>query len=194
MRQVIAAAALTVFQRDGYETASLRAVAREAGVDPALVHHYFTDRTALLLAAVSIPLDIDLQLAPVLEADPREMGVAIMRRSVETWDSPLGPLMVALIVESPDLLPVVESFVKTDIAGRILHRLRVPEREIPRRLTLLGSIMVGLVLTRYILKVQPMADLPSADLIATMAPVVQQALTGPLPATPRATPAWPART
>ena len=89
-RKAILAAARTAFARDGYQT-SLRGIARDAGVDPALVHHYFPDRATLFAKAViesTAGVDANLmhRAAAITELEPEQLGEGIVRAFITLWD------------------------------------------------------------------------------------------------------------
>ena len=78
-REAIIAAAREAFAEKGYDRASIRAIATGAGVDPALVHHYFGTKDQLFLATVNAPIDPAQILPRVLDAPARaEAGIVVL--------------------------------------------------------------------------------------------------------------------
>ncbi len=98
-RKAILEAARRYFERHGYERATIRAIAAEAGVDPALVHHYFGNKERLLVAALRLPVNPREILPQILEGPAEEIGERLLRRALSVWgaDSAAGGHMIRLI-------------------------------------------------------------------------------------------------
>jgi AcrR family transcriptional regulator len=181
-RAEVLAAARTSFAEKGFRGTTIRAVAASAGVDPALVHHYFGTKDDLFVAALEIPVDPREVLAPVVAAGPDGAGERLLRAFLGVWDDPeVQPGLLALvrsIVSDDSGMLVREGFIPV-VVGPVLAALVVdrPEARIP----LVASQLVGLVVTRYVLAVPGMADMPAEDVVARIAPTVQRYLTGDLP-------------
>jgi AcrR family transcriptional regulator len=175
-------AARASFAEKGFRGTTIRAVAAAAGVDPALVHHYFGTKDDLFVAALEIPVDPREVLAPVVAAGPDGAGERLLRAFLGVWDDPeVQPGLLALvrsIVSDDSGMLVREGFIPV-VVGPVLAALVVdrPEARIP----LVASQLVGLVVTRYVLAVPGMADMPAEDVVARIAPTVQRYLTGDLP-------------
>ena len=90
-RATIQRAALALFSSLGYDKVSLRAIARQAEVDPALIHHYFTSKSDLFAQTVlDLPLDADQVVAQVLAGPREEIGVRAVTAFMQAYDSPDG--------------------------------------------------------------------------------------------------------
>lgn len=85
-REAILTATGELFAEVGFERATMREVATRAGVDPALIHHYFTNKDGVLAAALALPVDPAALLAG-LDKDPDHAGQAIVRRVLGVWES-----------------------------------------------------------------------------------------------------------
>lgn len=177
-REEILDAARSEFAEKGYDATSMRAVARMAGVDPALVHHYFDGKQALFMAAMSLPDSGRQDLVRALEVPRDQLGEALVRHLLLLWDDPgLQPAMVGVLrsaattEQATSLLR--DGFVRmiaTEV-GRAA-RLERPEQHVPFVL----SQTVGLIFARYILRLEPLASMPAEQLVATVGPTLQHYL------------------
>ncbi len=181
-RAAILDAARSAFAEKGFAGTTIRGVAAEAGVDAALVHHYFGTKDDLFVAALELPVDPRQAIAPALVAGPDGAGERLLRVFLDVWDDPAHtPVFVALARTLLDpsaghlmregFLPVVLQPV-----GRALGLDR-PDL----RMSLVASQMLGLVLGRYVLALEPLASLPAETVVAAYAPTLQRYLTGDLP-------------
>ena len=175
------AAARTAFAERGYDGASIRAIATAAGVDPALVHHYFGTKDALFLAAVQMPADPDDFLPEVLAAPPDELGAAVVRTVLRVWDGPARPGILALVrsaVNHEWSARLLREFVLARVIRRVVGTLDMPVAEREARGALVASQVVGLIMTRYVLRLEPLASARPDDVVAAVAPTLQRYLTG----------------
>lgn len=181
-RTAILAAARQRFATLGYAGTSLRAVASDAGVDKALVAHYFGSKDDLFLAAMEIPVDPRALAAAVAEGDLDEVGERLLRLFVSVWDDPATRLPLLGIlrgIAEPDGQRLVRDVFLRLVLEPLGTALGIDSPE--RRMAHVASQMVGLAVVRYLVEVEPLASLPSEQVVATYAPVVQGFLTGPLP-------------
>ena len=175
------AAARTAFAERGYDGASIRGIATAAGVDPALVHHYFGTKDALFLAAVQAPADPDEFLLEVLAAPPDERGAAVVGMVLRVWDGPGRTAVLALVrsaVNHEWSARLLREFVLTKIVRRVVGSLEMPPEEREARGALVASQVAGLVLMRYVLQLEPLASASREEVVAAVAPTVQRYLTG----------------
>lgn len=182
-REAILQAARTAFAERGFDAASIRAIATAAGVDPALVHHYFGSKDKLFLAAMNAPVDPARLLPRVFDGDPGGVGERLVSTLLDVWDSPAGVAGVALLrsaVTTEWTARLLREFLVTQVLRRVLHHLDVDPAELPLRGSLVAAQLGGLVLMRYVVKLEPLASTPPAILAATVGPTVQRYLTGPL--------------
>jgi AcrR family transcriptional regulator len=180
-RAAILAGARTSFAHQGFAGTTIRGIASAAGVDAALVHHYFGTKDDLFVAALELPVDPRTALAPALAEGPDGAGERVLRVFVGVWDDPANtPVFVALARTLLDpsgghlmrdgFLPVVLQPV-----GRALG-LERPEL----RMSLVASQMLGIILSRYVIGLEPIVSMPAETVVATYAPVIQHYLTGDL--------------
>jgi AcrR family transcriptional regulator len=179
-REDILAAARVLFGERGYDKASIRAIAGEAGVDPALVHHYFGTKQRLFVAAVQLPVNPVEQLMAVLGDDPDRAGQRLAETFLLVWDraadqSPLLAL-VRSAVGDERAAAMLREFITEEVLGQIAHRLGSPDARL--RATLVGSQVVGLIMLRYIIRVEPLASTPADQVAAAVGPTLQRYLTG----------------
>jgi AcrR family transcriptional regulator len=183
-REAILDAARRAFAEQGYQHATVRGVADLAGVDPALVHHYFKTKQGLFVAAVQLPVNPVEQLMAVLADDPEQAGERMVEVFLSIWDhaadqSPLLAL-VRSAVGDEHAAALLREFITEEVLGQISHRLGSPDARL--RATLVGSQIIGLAMARYIVKVEPLASAPSAQVVAAIGPTLQRYLTGDLTA------------
>jgi AcrR family transcriptional regulator len=181
-REAILAAARDLFAARGFEATTMRAVGARAGVDPALIHHYFGTKDGLLQAAVTLPVDPAVVLAGVDE-DPQRLGEQVVRQVLLAWDSPsVQPRLVALlrIAASHERAAAMLREVLTRTVLHVVQRHTVPDRPMLRA-ALAASHLGGLATGRYLLKVPALAEASVDDLAAIVGPTVQRYLTEPLP-------------
>lgn len=182
-RESILASAREAFAERGFDGASIRAIATAAGVDPALVHHYFGTKDKLFVATMNVPIDPQELLPTILGGGPDEAGARFVRTFLSIWDSPAGAAGVALMrsaVSHEWAARLMREFVVTQVLRRITSGLGLDPAEAPLRASLVASQMAGLALVRYILKVEPLASAPPETVVAAIAPTVQRYLTGAL--------------
>ncbi|WP_039797437.1 TetR/AcrR family transcriptional regulator [Nocardia araoensis] len=180
-REAILAAARARFAEVGFDKTSVRAVATEAGVDPALVHHYFGTKQQLFAAVVELPVDPESTLR-IIEAAPLDrLGETILRAVVGVWDSPAGPGVVAMvrsILSGSHDPSLARAFLLEVVLERVRRRIATPEDDGRTRISLVASQMIGVLVGRKIIGVEPLSSMPAADLVAAVGPTLQRYLTG----------------
>lgn len=182
-REAILAAAREIFAERGFDRASIRAIATSAGVDPALVHHYFGTKDQLFLAAMNAPIDPREVIPQALAGGREEVGERLIRLFLSVWDSPAGAAGVALLrsaVSNEWTGRLMREFVVTQVLRRALEHLDLDPKEAPLRASLVASQMAGLGMIRYILKVEPLASAPPDVVAAAIGPTLQRYITGDL--------------
>ncbi|SDC46885.1 transcriptional regulator, TetR family [Geodermatophilus telluris] len=174
-------AARAAFAERGYDGASIRAIATAAGVDPALVHHYFGTKDKLFLAAVEAPVDPAQVLPEILAEGPDRLGENIVRMLLRVWDGPARPAGLALVrsaLGSEWTARLLREFLVARVLRRVVGTLDLPPAEAEARGALVASQLIGVVMIRYVLRVEPLASAPPEQLVAAVAPTVQRYLTG----------------
>ena len=181
-RAEILAAARTLFAERGFAGTSVRAVAGAAGVDPALVHHYYGTKDDLFMAALEIPVDPRELLAPVVAQGVEGAAERLLRVFLGVWDDPTHRLPLLGLVRSA-LEPAGERLLREGFVPVVLvpvgERLGLDHPEV--RMPLVASQVLGLILVRYVLAVEPVASMSAEQVVAHFAPGVQRFLSEPLP-------------
>jgi AcrR family transcriptional regulator len=180
-RGQIIAAARHAFAAKGFAGASMRGIAAEAGVDAALIHHYFENKQQLFLATVALPLGLPDVLEQVAAGDRVDLGERVVRTVLGVWDSELQPSLVAAIrtaLTDPALTRSVGEFLTLEVVGRVLRQDDLPPEEANRRAGLVASQVLGLVIGRYVLRLPVLVDRRTEDLVAEIGPTVQRYVDG----------------
>ena len=186
-REAILVSAREAFGERGYDGASIRHIATGAGVDPALVHHYFQNKEQLFLAVVQPPVDVAEIFPQIFAGEIDELGVRLARTFLNAWEGPVtGPAFRSLLrgaLSHPVTARLVREFFTTQVVRRAGVALEghVDRAEIPARAGFVASQLFGLATTRYLLELKPLADLPLEEVVLVVAPNLQRYLTGDLP-------------
>ena len=182
-REAILEAATRRFATQGYERAGVREIAADAGVTAALVNRYFGSKEKLFAAAVHIPIDPMDVIGPLREAPIEELGYTIPSMLLALWDSELGAGLIATVrsILAGTDVSLFRSFIQDVIAVQVGARVDDPPGSGAIRIQFVASQLVGVVLARYILELEPFASLPAEEIARTVAPNLQRYLTGDLP-------------
>ena len=182
-REKILASARELFARNGIRNTSIRAVAAAAGVDSALVHHYFGTKEKLFAAAVHIPIDPMDIIGPLREIPVDELGYRIPSTLFPLWDSEIGAAFIATLrsILAGEEINLFRTFIEDVITVEIGSRVDNPPGSGTIRVQFVASQLVGVVMARYILRLEPFASLPPEQIARTIAPNLQRYLTGDLP-------------
>jgi AcrR family transcriptional regulator len=182
-RDRILESARNLFARNGIDKSSIRAIAKDAGVDPALVHHYFGTKTQLFAAAIHIPIDPMAVIGPLREVPIEQIGYTLPRILLPLWDSELGKGFIATLrsILAGGEVSLVRSFLQEVIAAEVGSRVDDPPGSGRIRVQFVASQLVGVVMARYILELDPFKSLPVEQIAETIAPNLQRYLTGDLP-------------
>ena len=182
-RDEILAAAQRAFAEAGYERTTLRGIAAEAGVDPALVCHYFGTKDQLFAAALQLPLRPHEVLARAA-ADPASLGATALRLFLEGWEPPEVRVRLLAMLRSAmtndAAMTMMRDFLTREVFEPITEALGVSDARL--RATLVGSQFVGLAMMRYMVCLEPLASASIDELVAAMGPTVQRYLTADLTA------------
>jgi len=166
----------------GFAAATIRAIARDAGVDPALVLHYYGSKADLFAAAMRLPLPLAQsgELADLARRDPERLGEAVLRTVFAVWEDEAGLAawlgLIRSAVADERAAAMLREFLADAIFHPIAEALDAPEAD--RRVALVATQIVGLGIARYVLRLEPVATATPEALIATIAPTLQRYLTG----------------
>jgi AcrR family transcriptional regulator len=181
-REAILAAAGRHFAAFGYDRASLRAIAAEAGVDQKLIAHFFGSKQRLFVAAVGLPLNPAEVLPAILAGDPDSIGDRIAKLLVDVLEQPeLHRRLTGVIraaASEPEVARMLREFLSRELFGPAAEVLGTEDG--PFRANLVGSQLVGLVMARYVVAIEPLASMPPAEVADAIAPTLQRYLVGPV--------------
>lgn len=183
-REAILASAQELFASVGFQRATIREVAREAGVDPALVHHYFGTKDDLFVAVLDLPANPGEVIPAALAGDPDELGERIVRAFLGAWDGQPGQRPLLALVRSAtsneSAARMVREFMEHAIRARLAAVIEADD--VPLRTALAASQMAGLAIARYVLRLEPLASAPPETVVAAVGPTIQRYLKGDLTA------------
>jgi AcrR family transcriptional regulator len=181
-RAAILAAASRRFAEVGYDRASLRAIATDAGVDQKLIAHYFGSKQQLFVSAIGLPIDPGVILPAVLAGGREGLAERLAGALVTVLEQPEVRERLTGIVRgaasSPEMARMMREFLARAVFEPLAASLDVEQPLL--RATLVGSQVVGLLMARYVVAVEPLASLPSQALAAAVAPTLERYLVGPL--------------
>jgi AcrR family transcriptional regulator len=179
-RERILAAARSDFSKSGFDGTTIRAIAAQAKVDPALVLHYYESKDAIFREAVRFPVD-PAEFIPALVAPGVDgLGDRLVRFFVDTWDSPAGGAMLGVIrsvVANDDAATLMREFITREVLGRLAKALDVDEPQL--RASLAGAQLIGMAMLRYVVKVEPIASADADQIVAWLGPTIQRYFTDP---------------
>lgn len=178
-RASIIEAARSSFAATGYDRASLRGIARDAGVDPALVHHYFKGGKAeLFVETLAVPVNPTALVDRIIDGDRERLGWRIVETFLAVWDPPdRRDSLVALIRSSmagDDSARMLREFLGREVFGRIAASVGASEPQL--RGSLAASQVVGMAVMRYVIKLPALAEASNEQVVARIGPVLQHYL------------------
>ncbi len=182
-RDEILAAARAEFTDRAYAGATIRGIAARAAVDPALVLHYFGSKRELFLAALELPFDPGGLARAALAGDPETAGERLLLAALAAWDTTADRSPVIALIRSAmaddATARMLREYVRDELLAPALQQAGSDQPDV--RAGLLGAQMIGLIVVRYIVRLEPIASMPRERLAALLAPQVQQLLHGALP-------------
>ncbi len=180
-------AARRTFSIHGFGGATVRAIADDAGVDPALIHHYFGTKQALFAATMDLPFEPEALVDRITEVPREQTGVRLVEVFLHTWDEPASRQLMNAVLRSvashDQTQPLLRDFLVTSVYRPVVVRLGSDEPD--RRAALAFAQIIGLAHSRYLLGIEPLAGEPADEVAAALGPAVQHVLTGPFERLPR---------
>jgi AcrR family transcriptional regulator len=176
-RRAILDAARAIFASRGYEQTTIRAVAAEAGIDASMVMRYFGSKAKLFTSAATT----SLQPADLTSVPERQRGELLVRHFVDRWErSPSGDTLVLLLRTA-----FTDDAVAEQVQANLHRQVTAPvaalgDPDAGRRSALIASQLLGVAVSRYILRHEPLASMPTDDLVADISPTIQRYLSQPL--------------
>jgi AcrR family transcriptional regulator len=182
MVERIIAAARGSFAHNGWAGTTMRAIAREVDVDPALVHYYFSSKEDLLDAATMPPAEWLEVISRTSSVPARERGEAMVRNLIWSWDQPaIRDVLSSILMTAahdPRTREKLKAFLTASLLPAIADRIEGEERLL--RASVTASQVVGVVMMRWVWAIEPLASVPDDELVALVAPTIQRYLTGRL--------------
>lgn len=183
-RDAILAAAREAFFARSYEGATIRGIAAAAGVDPALVIHYFANKRGLFVAAMELPVNPGEVVAAALRAPRAERGFALARAALAAWESPGASEVIVALMRSAASDEAATAVLRDFFAAEVLAPIANaggggPEAML--RASLAVSHLMGVLFARFIVRIGPLADTDTATLAPLLGAALQTYLDGDAP-------------
>lgn len=175
-REQILVAARKLFAAQGYDATTVRAIAGEADVNPALLHHFFGSKDQVFVTSLALPVNPAALVGMVVEGPRDGAGERLVRFFLGVWGNPetRQPFLALLrsVASNEDAARMMREFLHRAVIMPIGSALGVPEL----RMTAVGSQLMGIALLRYIIGVEPLASADAEEIVAMVAPVIQHYL------------------
>jgi AcrR family transcriptional regulator len=181
-REAILDVARAAFARDAYAGTSLRGIAREAGVDPALISHYFGSKAGLFIAATDWPFDPGEGLRVTIDGGSDAYGQRLAEFFFGHWSIPEKRVSILGLLQTAFTDAAVATLLREFFVDEVFEPMlqSLGSDRIPLRAGLLASQLHGIVLSRYVLDVLSQEAIDDATVIAAVAPTLQRYAVGEL--------------
>lgn len=180
-RPAILAAARELFAEVGYERATIRRIAARAGVNPAMVHHFYGTKDDLLIAALELPME-PAYLAEAVSNHPGREGYELIRRIVAVWDQPVVrerlQILLRVGISHERAAIALRNLLTTQLLDLLAARMSSTDASL--RAALVATQMAGLAMLRFIIPIEAVASADAETIIAAIGPTLQRYLTEPL--------------
>jgi AcrR family transcriptional regulator len=180
-KAALRSAARTEFTERGFDGATVRAIAERAGVDPAMVNHWFGGKERLFVAAMEIPVDPAEIMPRILDGPPERLAERILHTFLSIWDAEGGGGLAALlrsVASHEQAARMMREFISRVVFGRIVSSASPDQWEL--RAALCGTQIAGLGMIRYLIRLEPLASADHDTVVTAIAPNLQRYLTGVL--------------
>lgn len=175
-RGEIVTAARKIFSEKGFDKATIRGIAREAGVDPALVHHYFDSKEGIFVAALELPINPAEMIPRIIQGPRDEIGERLVRFLLTMTADPQAREPIIALVRSAmtneQIVAMIREFLTMAVLNRVVEGLGIP----PVRMQVAFAQMFGVVLMRYVVRLEPLASVEIDELVEILAPTIQRYL------------------
>jgi AcrR family transcriptional regulator len=177
-KAAILKAAQVLFAEQGYERATVREIAARAAIDPAMVIRYFGSKEGLFARATAF----DLGLPDLSTIAKRHIGSTLIAHFLEVWEGSLSNGGLISLLRAAASSEDAANTVRTIFGGQVVPMLAqvVPAAELPVRAGLAATQIMGLAVTRYILKVPPVVAMDRAEIVRLLGPTMQRYVVGKL--------------
>ncbi|HKE50615.1 MAG TPA: TetR family transcriptional regulator [Actinomycetes bacterium] len=174
----IVAAARAEFARHGYDKTTIRGIARSAGVDPALVYHYFGSKQNVLVAVLDLPVNPAEVVSGLLEAGLDQIGERLVRLLLSIWDDPDGRTRFLAVIRTAmtndAVADVMREFFAREVLAKIIKEIGAPDPEL--RASLAFSHVMGMAMARYVLRLEPLASASPDEIARLLGPTLERYL------------------
>lgn len=182
-KDAILDAARDQFGAKGYQAATIRGIAAQAGVDPALIRHFYGNKEQLFAATLDLPTWFGDHIEGVFDGDTAGLGERCVRSFLNLWEDPESSAPVQAMLRSAfastDAAELLRDFLSARVTQKLASDLATDHPDV--RIALTSSTLLGVAIARYVTHVEPIADLELDTLVAMLAPLIQQILTDQLP-------------
>ncbi|CAM4090574.1 HTH-type transcriptional repressor AcnR [Mycobacterium basiliense] len=173
-RTEIVTTARRLFADSGYDQTSVRDIASAAGVDPAMIRHYFGSKAELFRSTVGWPFEADALTTAIVDGDRNGLSARLTRVFFEAWERPesRAPLMAILrgAATHEESTVLVREFFGGQMYPRLAKALKGSDSEL--RIDLAMAQLLGIAYLRHVLRVEPIASTPLDELVARVTPVI----------------------
>lgn len=173
-RDEILAAARESFAESGFDGSTIRGIAARAGVNPALIHHFFGTKQKLFVAALDFPFQPSAIADRIIRGPRQEVGERIVRTFLSVWNDATARASLLALVHSgltnKEATAMFQQFISRTLLNRLTSALGVPSEQMIAAL----SQMLGLVLLRYVVRVEPLVSLDDEAIVRLVAPTIQR--------------------
>lgn len=177
-RERIVSAAIEEFGELGYDGTTMRGIASRAGVDPALLHHYFGTKADLFAETIGAPMRPDVDIPTLIDGPREALGERIVRYVLDAWERPdtrkRGVMLLRAGIGNRLATPLLSEFLQRELFARIAAVLEVPDASL--RAALVASQVAGLLIARHILQIPAVTHASVDELVAWVGPTVQRYL------------------
>lgn len=178
VREAVLDAARAAFHTKGYARTTVKGVAAMAGVAPSVVSKYYENKEAMFAAAMKLPFDPSHAVPELLQPGLDGMGERLVRATFEVFgDEETRADLLALFqagASAGRATSTLREFIEESIVDRLAGFVGIPDARM--RAALVSSHLVGLGITRYIVRVEPLASAPEEQVVRIYAPLVQELL------------------
>ncbi|MGH3585258.1 MAG: TetR family transcriptional regulator [Pseudonocardia sp.] len=171
-REAILGAARARFAADGYDRATVRAIAADADIDPSMVMRYFGSKRQLFAVAA----EFDLRLPDLTAARRDEVGRVLATHLLDRWEDDDGlKILLRAATTDGDAADRMRSILAGQLAPQIAA-LRAGDEV--ARAGLVATQALGVAMCRYVLRLPPVVAMTQAQLVTWLAPTLQRYLVG----------------
>jgi AcrR family transcriptional regulator len=177
-RERILTAARSLFGQRGYDGTTIRAIAADAEVNPALLHHFFGSKEQVFVEALNLPINPATVVPRILEGPRDEVGRRMVRLILDVWRDPESRQSFLALLRSvmthEEATRMLRQFLERAVVERVADSLGIPRL----RLAAAAAQVMGLALARYVIGLEPLATADEEEIVELVAPVIQYYVEG----------------